>query len=170
MLSRARRPEGVPQNGNLSSLAEVLIRFAVPTDMGVLNDLFRRSSLSNEGDRVSLLAHPDALAFSDRPVHEHRTRVAIADGRIVGFATTLIAGQVSVLEDLFVDPDWARRGIGRRLVVDALATARRQGASRMEVTANGHALGFYEKAGFVVEGLVETRFGPGSRMHLEVLP
>jgi GNAT superfamily N-acetyltransferase len=149
-------------------VADVLIRFAVPADLGVLSDVFRRSSLSNEGDRVSLLAHPDALAFSDRAVHEQRARVAIADGRIVGFATTLIAGQVSVLEDLFVDPDWARRGIGRELVVDAVGTARRQGAPRMEVTANGHALGFYEKAGFVLEGVVETRFGPGSRMHLDI--
>ena len=62
---------------------DVLIRFAVPADTGALNDVFRRSSLSNEGDRANLLAHPDALAISKLAVHEQRTRVAIADGRIV---------------------------------------------------------------------------------------
>jgi hypothetical protein len=40
-----------------------LIRDAVPADMAVLRDVFRRSSLSNEGDRVNLLANPDALEF-----------------------------------------------------------------------------------------------------------
>jgi GNAT superfamily N-acetyltransferase len=79
-------------------------------------------------------------------------------------------GQASELEDLFVDPDWMQRGVGRELVLDAVAIARAKGVPRIEVTANGHALAFYEKVGFVLDGVVETRFGPGSRMHLDVLP
>jgi N-acetylglutamate synthase-like GNAT family acetyltransferase len=152
------------------SVVDVAIRSAVPADIGVLGDVFRRSSLSNEGDQASLRHHPDALAFSDLPVHQHRTRVATTDGRIVGFATLLITEQVGELEDLFVDPDWMRRGIGQELMLDSVAIARGLGVPRIEVTANGHALGFYEKAGFVLDGVVETRFGPGSRMHLDVFP
>ncbi len=152
------------------AVVDVLIRFAVPADMNALGDVFRTSSLSNEADRTNLLAHPDALIFSDLPVHERRTRVAIADGRIVGFATTRIAGHADELDDLFVDPDWMQRGIGRKLVLDAVAIARARRAPRIEVTANGHALGFYEEVGFVLDGVVETRFGPGSRMHLDVSP
>jgi hypothetical protein len=38
------------------------------------------------------------------------------------------------------------------------------------VTANHHALAFYEKVGFVADGEVETRFGAGLRMHLDVGP
>jgi GNAT superfamily N-acetyltransferase len=143
------------------SVVEILIRVAVPADMAVLRDLFRSSSLSNEGDRASLLAHPDTLAFSGLAVDEGRTRVAVVDGRIVGFATLLVDGE---LEDLFVDPDWMRRGIGRTLVLDAVGVARAQGLERVEVTANGHALGFYESVGFVLDGTVETEFGPGLRM------
>jgi hypothetical protein len=45
-----------------------------------------------------------------------------------------------------------------------------RGTRRIEVTANPHALGFYEKAGFVVAHDVRTRFGPASRMHLDVAP
>ena len=145
-------------------MAELLIRPAVPADADVLSDLFRRSSLANEGDREDLLAHPEALELSGLALEEGRTRVAVAGGRIVGFATLLAAGE---LEDLFVDPDRMRRGIGRALVLDAVAVARAQGLERIEVTANGHALDFYESVGFVLDGTVETAFGRGSRMHLD---
>jgi GNAT superfamily N-acetyltransferase len=146
------------------------IRFAVIADAPALGELFRRSSLSNEGDRANLLAHPDALALSDLPVGENRVRVAVVDDRIVGFATMLVTGKVGELDDLFVDPDWMEQGVGRALVLDAIANARDHGLTRIEVTANGHALAFYQKVGFVSDGITQTRFGPGHRMHLNVLP
>ena len=143
-------------------MAEPLIRVAVHADLGALRDLYRRSSLSNAGDRASLLAHPEALEFAGDAVGEGLTRVAVVDGRIVGFATLLGDGE---LEDLFVDPDWMRRGIGRALVLDAVVLAPAHGLDRIEVTANGEALDFYESVGFVYDGEVETAFGRGSRMH-----
>ena len=143
-------------------MAEPLIRVAVHADLGALRDLYRRSSLSNAGDRASLLAHPEALEFAGDAVGEGLTRVAVVDGRIVGFATLLGDGE---LEDLFVDPDWMRRGIGRALVLDAVVLAPAHGLDRIEVTANGQALDFYESVGFVYDGEVETAFGRGSRMH-----
>jgi ribosomal protein S18 acetylase RimI-like enzyme len=146
------------------------LRAAESSDLDVLSDLYRRSSLSNDGDRASLIANPDALVFDAAPVHQERTRVAIAAGRIVGFATTCIAGDVCELVDLFVDPDWMRRGVARCLVLDVEATARSRDATRVEVTANPHALGFYASAGFRIDGEVETRFGPGLRMRLDVEP
>jgi len=96
---------------------------------------FAGSSLSNAGDRASLLAHPDALEFSDDALKEHRVRVAIVDDRIVGFATVVATGRVGELEDLFVDPDWMRRGVGRALVADAIDNARDQGRRRIDVMA-----------------------------------
>lgn len=149
-------------------MVDIRIRLATPAEIGVLRDVFRRASLANDGDRASLLTHPDALAFSGVAVHEERTRVAVADGRVVGFATLRINGSISELEDLFTDPDWMKRGIGRELVLDAVAIAREQGAHRLEVTANPHARHFYERVGFAHDGAVETRFGPGSRMHLDI--
>jgi GNAT superfamily N-acetyltransferase len=147
-----------------------LIRDAVRGDMGALRDVFRRSSLSNHGDRANLLAHPDALELSDLAVREGRTRTAVADGGIVGFATWLGVGDVVELEDLFVDPEWMGQGAGRALVQDLVAITRKRGARRIEVTANPHALAFYEKAGFVAGLEIETRFGPAPRMHLQIPP
>ena len=97
-----------------------LVRNAVPGDLEALRALYRRSSLSNEGDRASLLAHPDALVWSDRALHEHRTRVAIRDHHLVGFATTIDIDTGIELEDLFVDPDWMRRGVARDLILESV--------------------------------------------------
>jgi len=136
--------------------------------MPALRDVFRRSSLSNDGDRMKLLAHPDVLELSDQAVTDGRTRVADADGRVIGFATWLGTGEVTEIEDLFVDPDWMRRGVGRALVLDLITLALRRGVRRVEVTGNPHARAFYENVGFTCDHEVETLLGPGLRMHLDL--
>jgi GNAT superfamily N-acetyltransferase len=149
-------------------VAEFLVRLADARDFAVVSDLYRRSSLSNEGDREVLLAHPETLVFEDTSIREGRTHVAVADHRIVGFVTTRAVGDIVDLEDLFVDPDWMRRGVARVLVLDAMTRVRAAGAKTIEVTANPHALDFYENVGFVADGATETQFGVGTRMHLNL--
>jgi GNAT superfamily N-acetyltransferase len=139
---------------------EPLIRSSTPADLPAVVDVFNRAPLSNEGDREWILAHPDESAVDEGPVLQGKTRVAVVDGRVVGFAT-LVGAE---LEDLFVDPDWMRRGIATALVEDAVTNG---GVSRIEVTANGHAVAFYESAGFVHDGPAETSGGPAARMHLD---
>jgi GNAT superfamily N-acetyltransferase len=132
--------------------------------------VFRRASLSNEGDRAALLANPDALVWAADGIAEGRTRVAVtADGTIVGFATVLPHENSTLeLEDLFVDPDWMRRGIATRLISELIEHARATMIQRLWVTANPHAYDFYRSAGFTHVGNVETAFGAGSRMELAV--
>ena len=148
-----------------------MIRDAVPADLAALRQVYRRASLSNDGDRMNLLANPDALEWGGPGGDDRRTRVAATDGGgIAGFATSVPAGDVVELDDLFVDPGWMLQGAGRALVLDAVAIARDLGAGRIEVIANPHALVFYGKAGFIADHKVQTRFGPGTRMHLDVAP
>lgn len=147
----------------------VLIRPAEPADTRVLREIFRRSSLFNEGDRAQLLANPDTLELSAHAVSGGRTRVAATvDGQVVGFASTSVIGDALELDDLFVDPDAMGRGVGRKLVLDVQALARAQGFGRVNVIANTAALGFYERLGFAIDGEVATRFGVAPRMHLDV--
>jgi GNAT superfamily N-acetyltransferase len=150
----------------VESLADIHIRTAQSSDIESLQEIFRRASLGNAGDRAALLANPDALVLNAASVTEQRTRVAVVDGTAAGFATLLRVGDAFELEDLFVDPDFMRRGIALALMRDAAAIARAAGVSRIEVTANPHALAFYERAGFVNAGTTETRFGPAARMRL----
>jgi GNAT superfamily N-acetyltransferase len=147
-------------------VADISIRAAHASVVSALAVVYRRASLANSGDRETLLANPDALAFSLDPAG--RTRVAAVDGDVVGFATLLAVAGSGELEDLFVAPEWMGRGVGRALVLDAIAAARAARMPRIDVTANGHALGFYERVGFVLDGPAETQFGPAHRMHLDV--
>jgi len=151
-------------------VSSVEIRAGRPGDTAAMEGVFRRASLSNAGDRAALLAHPEALQLSEGLVGRGRVVVAtVADGTIVGFASSRRT-QAAVLEldDLFVEPSWMRRGVARALMRFIAMEAVSGGMTRVEVTANEHALGFYRAVGFVVDGSAGTEFGPGLRMHLDV--
>jgi GNAT superfamily N-acetyltransferase len=90
-------------------------------------------------------------------------RVAVVDGRVVGFASARPVDDFLELEDLFTDPQWMRKGVATALLTDI---ARR--GLRMEVTASPQAIGFYESVGFVVTGITQTQGGPAPRMQLAV--
>jgi len=137
-------------------------------DLDTLKGIFRRASLSNEGDRANLLAEPEVLDYSDEWVRRGCTRVAISDGRIVGFVTATPHDGSVELEDLFVDPDWMRQGVGLSLVDDVATRARRDGVGRIDVTANPHALSFCKVAGFVTDGPASVRWGAAFRIHLDL--
>ena len=92
--------------------------------------------------------------------------MAEEDGSVVGFATWAEADGTIDLEDLFVDPDYRRRGIASALVRRITEVLRARGAARLEVTANPHAMEFYRSAGFTDCGTADTDFGTAPRMVL----
>ncbi len=147
------------------------IRTAVPADLPALQRVYRAASLSNAGDAPKLLARPEFLHFKGERIASGRTLVALAgppgSEHIAGFAT--VTGDAE-LEDLFVDPDFRRRGLARHLVERVAALARDAGHPRLWVIGNTHALAFYLAAGFVQTGEVTTELGPGLRMCLELRP
>ena len=142
-----------------------IIRRGVPADLPAASDVYRRASLSNAGDRGNLLAHPEYLVLGPAGLAEGRTYVAEEEGSVVGFATWIEAGGVFELEDLFVHPEWRRRGIAAALVNRIAQVLRARGVQRLEVTANPHAMGFYRAAGFVDCGAADTVFEIG-RAHV----
>jgi ribosomal protein S18 acetylase RimI-like enzyme len=142
-----------------------VIREARPTERDALEALQRRSSDVWEQFREQLAEHPDAIELPASFIDSGCVRVAVDDDDIaIGFSV-VIPGEDGrhELDGLFVEPDSARRGVGRELVEDACRRARAAGAACLEVTA-GPAQGFYEKVGFDVVGTVETRFAPAVRM------
>jgi GNAT superfamily N-acetyltransferase len=144
-------------------------RTAVAADLPALQRVYRAASLSNAGDAPILLSRPEFLVFAGDGIADGRTRVALAGDRIVGFATVVTGedGRLE-LEDLFVDPDWRRRGIARELVRELAGNARERGHARLWVTGNPHAEAFYRAAGFVEIERISTELGTGLRMALEL--
>jgi hypothetical protein len=55
-----------------------LLRDATREDLPRLREVFRRASLSNEGDRAVLIEHPDVLVFAPTSQFGARVRVATA--------------------------------------------------------------------------------------------
>jgi GNAT superfamily N-acetyltransferase len=83
---------------------------------------------------------PEAIAAKD-------VYVAEADDRAIAYAVVLNRGEKAVLDDLWVEPEWIGKCVGRRLFTKAVDRARELGAKRLEWEAERHALGFYEKMG-----------------------
>jgi GNAT superfamily N-acetyltransferase len=140
------------------------IRTARPGEAPSLEALQRRSSDIWEEYRQQLEAHPDAIELSGEFVDRGWVRVAVDDDGLLGFSVVVPTNPlVHELDGLFVEPEQMSRGIGRALVEDAVMRAQQGGAEALEVTA-GPAQGFYERVGFRLIGVAQTRFGPAVRM------
>jgi GNAT superfamily N-acetyltransferase len=146
-------------------MENALIRPAVISEQKTLEDLQRRASLTNDGDRDALLAHPDAIALPLEQIAAGGVFVFEQSGSIAGFAAVLPrADGGQELDALFVDPTMRRRGIARLLVEHCCEVARSQGSTSLHVIGNPHAQDFYAACGFELTGTVATRFGPGLQM------
>ena len=144
---------------------DVVLRPAAIPEHRELEELQRRASLNNPGDRDALLAHPDAIALPIEQIADGHVFVAERDGAVVGFAAVLPRDDGGAeLDALFVEPRAWKRGIGRLLVDHCAQVARRRGAGSLHVIGNPHAEGFYVACGFTVTGTTATRFGAGLTM------
>jgi GNAT superfamily N-acetyltransferase len=149
--SRMRRKAG----------AAPTIRGAEPDEQKFLENLQRRASLANPGDRDALLAHPDAIALPLDQIIAGRVLVAEEDRVVVGFAVVLPRDDGEAeLDGLFVEPERWRSGIGQVLVEQCGGYALAQGATILHVIGNPHASAFYTACGFALVGIRPTRFGP----------
>jgi ribosomal protein S18 acetylase RimI-like enzyme len=141
------------------------IRDAELGEVWALESLQRRSSSVWEADR-DRPTRPDAAELPADAFRERRVRVAVGPrDRQVGFSLVRpISNGVCTLDGLFVDPEFARQGVGRMLIADVMERARGSEAIRLEVIADPRAEGFYERMGFRPAGQVTTRSGPALRM------
>jgi len=147
------------------------IRRYEPPDFDAVNDLWRRSRLRAFPDlqaRKGHTAEEDREYFRDVVLVRHDVWVVELDGRVAGFLA--IAGDF--IDQLYVDPDHQRKGLGRTLI----AHARRLSPSGLRLSTfqiNHAGRAFYEGQGFVAARLgvspppesepdVEYRWHPGS--------
>jgi len=145
----------------MESADRFTIRSAAPADA---DDVFRlirglaeyeRLAAEVTGSAATLRAH----LFGARPSAE--VLVAESGGPLVGFAlffptySTFLTRPGLWLEDLFVEPERRRRGIGGALLTAVARTAVERGCARLEWAVldwNAPAIRFYESRGAKVMG------------------
>jgi GNAT superfamily N-acetyltransferase len=85
--------------------------------------------------------------FEPESLGQRLVYVADEDGQAVGWASLIPRGEVGWLEDLWIEPAWIGRGVGRMLFEHVKERARALGAKRLEWEAEPNARGFYERMG-----------------------
>ena len=85
--------------------------------------------------------------FEPESLRARLAYVAEAEGQPVGWASLIPRGEVGWLDDLWVEPAWIGRGVGRLLFEYVADRARELGARRLEWEAEPNATGFYERMG-----------------------
>jgi len=136
----------------------VTIRSAGAGDVPRLVELLRLGALGQDGEDasdpdpyVAALAEIESTPGSD-------VLVAVVDDEVVGMCQLIVmrhlhnrGGRCAELESVHVHPDLRDRGIGTRLVTEAVRTARDAGCYRVQLTSNRRrtdAHRFYERVGF----------------------
>jgi putative acetyltransferase len=76
------------------------------------------------------------------------TLLAMIDGAAAGFATLKGADEIDML---FVEPEFARRGVGRTLVDALTRLAQARGAKRLTTEASDVAKPLFERQGFTAQ-------------------
>ena len=139
--------------------ASLSLRMAAPEDAPVLFELIQAlAAYEKLSDAVTGSAAELATHLSgDRPLVE--AIVAEVAGQAVGFAlfftnySTFLTKPGIYLEDLFVQPDYRRLGIGKALLGYLAAIAQTRQCGRLEWSVldwNSPAIAFYERIGATV--------------------
>ena len=147
----------------------LVVRAAVAADRPVLEHLV--AALQDDGRRydpalatgMHVIARGSVDAMADYAENEQGLcLVAVLDGTVVGYVGCCLVVDEDMwtdpdwsrsvhLQEMFVDPAFRRRGIGRRLIAEVEAHARRLGVPRVLVTANAsnpESCGAYRASGF----------------------
>lgn len=87
------------------------------------------------------------LTFSPDFFKEYESWVALDDTKPIGFYTLEQKNESAWLENLWVLPQYIGRGVGKALFLHAVDVSRQRGFKLLQLEADPHAIGFYEKMG-----------------------
>lgn len=132
------------------------IRPAARADVPLILDLIRELAIYEKAPEEAIATSDDLLrdGFSSEP--KFRVVIAEWEGKSAGFALffhnySTWRGRPGIyLEDLFVRPEFQRRGIGRALLVHLAKLAISEGCARLEwavLNWNTPAFDFYRSLG-----------------------
>ena len=143
-------------------MSAVSLRPYLPADARRCAEIFRSSieelaaeDYDDEQREAWASRADDEEAFGAR-LAEALTLLAVIDGAITGFASLKGAEEIDML---FVDPGFARQGVGRTLVNALTRLAQARGAKRLTTEASDVAKPLFERQGFTAQKRNLVRMG-----------
>jgi ribosomal protein S18 acetylase RimI-like enzyme len=144
----------------------VMIRPARPGEAGVLSALASRSKAHWGYEGAFLDSVRQALTVSEADVVAAAVFVLEADGVAAGFYRIVGTPPQGELSDVWLEPTFIGRGLGRELFRHALATAAARGFVTLVIESDPHAEGFYAAMGAQRIGERRSPFGEGRMLPL----
>lgn len=136
---------------------DIVLRAAAATDLAAIQRLHALSFAtlaSSEHSAEQIAAHTRLTESAEYEADALRSHLMLAlspAGDIVATAGWIaVTGEADTarIRKVFVHPDWTRRGLATRLVLDAERRALEAGYPRMIVRANRNAVPLYRKLGY----------------------
>ena len=116
----------------------------------------------SEAELAACLDFMGSPAYSDHLVSKE-VHGAFVDGQLVGTASWLANGddgETARIASVFVDPMFARLGIGGRLLGEVEARAAQSGFDQLGASATLNAVPFFERHGYTEASRGVKAFGP----------
>ena len=149
----------------------LILRAARVDEAAALTDLCMRSKAMWGYDADFMAACRRELTLTPSAMSQAVLQLAEIDGKVVGLVELEFAGQVALLEKLFVEPSAQRTGTGRKLFAWAKITAISWGARILVIESDPKAAGFYRCMGAIDDGnvastMIAGRFIPRLKLAL----
>lgn len=123
------------------------IRPSLPEEADVLSEIaFSAKAHWAYPERWMEIWKPQ-LMFSRDYFEENESWVAETHGTPIAFYTLQEKAGSAWLENLWVSPEWIGQGVGKELFLHAVEICCQRGDPALQLEADPHAVGFYEKMG-----------------------
>lgn len=98
----------------------------------------------------------------ERPITEQHVIVAEHESEAVAFG--ILDFRAEEVVAVYVRPEYARQGVGSRILVELLSEARRRGLRRIHCESSLNAAKFYQSAGFSTGEMCKHKFPDGTEL------
>jgi GNAT superfamily N-acetyltransferase len=142
-------------------VSKIVMRAARPDEAAALGELALRSKAHWGYDRDFLDSCRAELSLRPQDVVERRIVVAAQDDRLLGFYSLDGRAPEGELGHMWLEPSEIGKGLGKRLWLHAMESARAAGFTVLAIDAEPNAEGFYLAMGAVKAGETPSESIPG---------
>jgi len=136
---------------------KLIISLAEASHADLLTNLTRRSKAHWGYSESQIIAWHDQLVISQKEIMEGRVWIGTLADTIVGYYSyEVLSASTIKLDNLFLEPSYMGKGLGKLLMQDFLDRAKQQDFQTATLDAEPYAEPFYRGFGFHIIGQLES--------------